>query len=236
MNMMTFPPFPGILGWKDWHHCFPYKRHHCRLNNQLDHHPRQNHHCNSPQPHHHPWLRCEEGGERSQWRSDSWPVFQWDCWCWWSQSWWRTVPYLANPTAALGVHKYQREENIKFLIKKLRFAMEPCSCEHRRHGSLTRGMNETRAEIPRKVLLQEGLWVAPEWVVEDIEGDLQFLADPRPMTQFLRTQRTHTIWASNRGTTGGGFHSTIRLIHVTLDKSLILRDLITDDSDDGRDV
>ena len=52
-------------------------------------------------------------------------------------------------------------------------------------------MNETRAEIPRKVLLQEGLWVAPEWVVEDIEGDLQFLADPRPMTQFLRTQSEH---------------------------------------------
>ena len=39
-------------------------------------------------------------------------------------------------------------------------------------------MNETRAEMPRKVLLQVGLWVAPEWVVEDIEGDLQFLAQP----------------------------------------------------------
>ena len=63
--------------------------------------------------------------------------------------------------------------------------MEPCSCEHRRHGSLTRGMNETRAEMPRKVLLQVGLWVAPEWVVEDIEGDLQFLAQPVLWTHSL---------------------------------------------------
>ena len=92
-------------------------------------------------------------------------------------------------------------------------------------------MNETRAEIPRKVLLQVGLWVASEWVVEDIEGDLQFLGDPRPMTQFLWTQRTHTISESSRAPTGGGFHSTIRLIHVTLDRGLILKDLITDDSD-----
>ena len=49
--------------------------------------------------------------------------------------------------------------------------VEPCSCEHRRHGSLTRGMKETRAEIPRKVLLQLGLWAASEWVVEDIERE-----------------------------------------------------------------
>ena len=40
-------------------------------------------------------------------------------------------------------------------------------------------MKETRAEIPRKVLLQVGLWVASEWVEEDIEeeGDLQFLGE-----------------------------------------------------------
>ena len=67
--------------------------------------------------------------------------------------------------------------------------VEPCSCEHRRHGSLTRGMNETRAEIPRKVLLQVGLWVAPEWVVEDIEGDLQFLAEPDTHSLLMDTKK-----------------------------------------------
>ena len=46
-------------------------------------------------------------------------------------------------------------------------------------------MKETRAEMPRKVLLQVGLWVAPEWVVEDIEGDLQFLAQPVLWTHSL---------------------------------------------------
>ena len=67
--------------------------------------------------------------------------------------------------------------------------MEPCSCEHRRHGSLTRGMKETRAEMPRKVLLQLGLWAAPECPLEDIEGDLQFLADPGCDSVLLDTKK-----------------------------------------------
>ena len=63
--------------------------------------------------------------------------------------------------------------------------MEPCSCEHRRHGSLTRGMKETRAEIPRKLLLHLGLWVASEWVVEDIEREIfsSWLALAAPAVQ-----------------------------------------------------
>ena len=83
----------------------------------------------------------------------------------------------------------EREQNIKFLRIKLMFTVEPCSCEHRRHGSLTRGTKETRAEMPRKVLLQVGLWVAPEWVGEDIEGDLQFLAEPDTDSLLMDTKK-----------------------------------------------
>ena len=59
-------------------------------------------------------------------------------------------------------------------------------------------MKETRAEMPRKVLLQVGLWVAPEWVVEDIEGGLQFWLTPVPPVES-RTSYGHKEEEQLRG-------------------------------------
>ena len=248
MYTMTFLPLPGFLGRKDWPHCFPYRRHHCRWNIQLDHHPRQNHHCNSPQDRRPPWPRCEEGGERWEWRSDSWPVFQWDCRCWRSQSWWRTAPYLANPTAALGVHKYQRERvggkykvtryKVENYCGTLQLWAQETWIPHQRDERDECGDSQKSVSAGRTV---GGIWVGGGGHRERRREISSSRVTPGQWLSSCGHKEPTQSENPTEHKLEGFFTQLFEvwcLIHVTLDSGLILRDLITatDDSDDVGDV